>query len=194
MSLFKDIFSRKLQDQEKVARASAARKETAAVVRSGIQAEIEPKLRAIVLETFETMREMKWPVAQVVPGRDQAPTGVTAYAFSPFDSSRSAGNLIAQVVIDSDGKIALHHHVQAVGGRGDQTVVRCYPLDRGYEELLRSATRTDTPEGTGITLNREGGLMFTEATHRDLNDDTVYKTVALTEYLATRAAHTIAGT
>lgn len=188
------MFKRKLAEQQDVAHEAATRREAAAVQRTGVQAELEPKLRAIVLEAYEAMRQVKWPAAQVLTeGFSHDPTGVTAYAFGRFGRGLTR-SVNAEVVIDSDGKIAFNHSVTAVGEGSDKTVVSCYPLYAPYERLLASVQRTDEPEGRALTLNSAGQVIYSRSTGMDRYDHLIYASEPLAEYLATRAAHTVAGT
>jgi hypothetical protein len=194
MGALRDVFKRKLVEQQDAAHEAAKRWEPAEVERTGTQAEFEPKLRAIVLEVFESMREVKWPTAHVLTeGFPHDPTGVTAYALSRFGHGLLR-SVSAEVVIDSNGKIAFDHPVTTVGEGPDETVVSCYPLDAPYEQLLASVQLTDRPEGRTLTLDSAGEVIYTRSTGMDRYDHLIYVSEALAEYLTTRAAHTVAGT
>lgn len=193
MGKFQDLFKRKLADQQDVAQEAAQKKQAEAVERTGLLSEFEPKLREIVLEAFEAMQDVKWPKVKVLDGITKEPTGVTAYAFSRFGSHLTRA-VIAEVVIDSGGRIAFHHPVTTVGERGDMTVVSCYPLNYEYERLLTTVERTDTPQHHKLSLNSAGEVVYSQSHGMDSADRTLYKSIPLAEYLATRAAHTVAGT
>lgn len=194
MAGLRDLFKKKLEEQRQIVTDTAELQTKAIDMRTGVPAEFEPKLRSIVLETFEALHEMNWPKAQViVGGRNGTPNGVTAYALSRFGSYLT-NNIDAEVVIDSNGKIAFHHLVRTADGRPDQAVVSCIPLDDAYESLLRGVVRTDNPQGETLSMNSTGDIILCQITGMDRADRPTYDCRPLSEYLATRAAHTVAGT
>lgn len=191
---FRDIFKRELAERQEVAQSTARQQVSEAIERTGVLAEFEPKLRAIVLEAFEAMREVKWPVAKVTAGGLREPTGVTAFAFSRFGASHLTKSVTAEVVIDSNGKLAFQHYVDVVGEGRDATVVSCRPLDSAYEGLLAGVQRTDAPGARTLTLSSAGEVMYSRMTGSDRADNLIYKVEPLADYLADRAAQTVAGT
>lgn len=195
MGKFQDLFKRKLAEQQEVAQVTVEQKQAEAIERRGLLAEFEPKLREVVLEAFEAMREAKWPKVQVLDDMTKEPSGVTAYAFTPFAMSHLTKAINAAVVIDSNGKIAFEHYVTTVGDGADLTAVSCYPLDYEYEKLLGRVERTDEPRGRELSLNSAGAVVYSWPNGTtDMDDRWVFDNISLEEHLAICAARTIAGT
>jgi hypothetical protein len=192
---FRDIFQQKLRGEREKAVAQEAVRVEAAAVRSGIQAEAEPLLRELVGEVFAELQSARWPRVTVTTGYPAQPTGLTAYALSPFGpTATGSGRYARALVIDSEGRIVLSHSVATVGDGADRIATHCEHLGTGYEELLRRIVRTDDPQGAGIYLSTAGTLMFSTMAGMDSSDVALYRTELLEEYLARRAAQTLAGT
>ncbi|GAA4034469.1 hypothetical protein GCM10023063_18150 [Arthrobacter methylotrophus] len=191
---FKDIFRQKLQGEVlKVEAREASRLETAAV-RSGILAEVEPLLKGLVSEVFAELQSARWPKMTVMDGYPSQQTDISAYALKPFSKTITNTERSAQaLVIDSDGRIVLSQTVSLIGGGADQVATYCHHLGSGYEKLLRGIVRTDTPRADGIYISESGALGFATQAGWDRSERPLYRTEPLEEYLAQRAAQTVAG-
>jgi hypothetical protein len=185
---FKDIFTRKVQEQNAATAAIKEQHRREEVVRQGVQAEVEPKLRALVGEVFEAMASAKWPSIPV----GGAPEGeVRAYALGSFRTGFSGstwGN--ADAVVDSQGRLAFLHGVKILGQWPDQTAVSTGPLDEPYERLLATVERTDEPGRPTLTITTADTLMYCTSSY-DARDQPVYTYLPLEEYLANLAAMTL---
>lgn len=184
---FRDIFTRKVIEQQEANAVSAEEKRQAAIVRQGVQAEVEPKIKELVAEVFESMRAAGWPS---VPAQN----GVRAHVYGGLrenhPGSRS-GN--ADVVIDSEGRIAFKHAVEVQGEWHERTATASASLAEAYEKILASVKRTDEPDVLhSISINSAGVLMYCECTSYDYFDRPQFKYMPLEQYLAEAATRTVA--
>lgn len=185
---FKNIFNKRVTDHQEAAAAQMQQQRQAAVIRQGIQAEVEPKLKALAGEVFEAMSAAKWPSIPVDGGTE---AGLRAYALGRFHtgfSGSTSGN--ADAVVDSQGRLALVHGVKILGQWPDQTAISTRPLNEAYEKLLSEVQRSDGPVPTRLTITTEGTLMHCTWYH-DAHDQPVYTYAPLEEYLANLAAMTL---
>lgn len=185
---FKDIFTRKVQEQDAAAAGTQEQQRQEALVRQGVQAEVEPKLRALVGEVFEAMASAKWPSIPVEGASDVA---ITAYALGSFHTGFSGSTWAnADAVVDSQGRLAFLHRVEILGQWPDQTAVSTGPLDEPYERLLGAVERTDEPGRPTLTITTADTLMYCRSSY-DARDQPVYTYLPLEEYLANLAAMTL---
>jgi hypothetical protein len=184
---FKDIFKGKLQERQEAVRTQVEQQRSETILRSGIQAEVEPKLRALVGEVYETMREAGWSTVPV-------PDGTRAYVLGSmrelFPNSR-AGN--ADVVIDSEGRIAFKHNIDVQGEWNERIALASTSLRDAHEKILARVQRTDEPSVLHtVSINSAGVLMYCECTSYDSFDCPNFTYLPLDQYLANLAARTIA--
>ncbi|WP_422758979.1 hypothetical protein [Paenarthrobacter sp. C1] len=185
---FKDLFGQKLQAQSAAEAAANAAAAEAADAHAAIVRELEPKLRALVLEVFDALRSSGVPP---VPSGG-AGSSSQAYALGTIHFNRWGDDPYCDIAIDSAGKIALRHPVKADKER-PHTVRSCSPLAEGYSQLLGLACRDDEPRNaTRVHLSQTTGeLMFTN--QYIAGDDYHYRRTSLAEHLAELAAKTVAG-
>lgn len=189
---FRDVFRKRLQEEQVHATEIAAELQHRQMERTGLLAEVEPKLRALTMEVFDTMREAGWPAITVTVNSPTSATDLTAYAFAPLEPIRSITSVVRALVIDSTGKLALSHSVRVTGEWPDKKPVSCDRLDQGYEYLLSRAVRSNAPRDHCLHLTAAGELWLSESYTQ--SDDLKYRTQPLVDFLADRAARTIAGT
>lgn len=186
---FKDLLGKKLQEEQAVSAAAKDRAERAASNHAVLVAELEPKLRSLVLDVFAALQSSGLQPVDVM--ENDAVTGVLAYGLGSVRFNRWGNNPEAEVAIDSEGRMALRHSVSADKER-PHTVRRCAPLKDGHSKLLQLACRDDEPRGvTRVHLDRAGELMFTD--QYIASDDWKYRRMPLAEYLAGLAAKAITG-
>lgn len=189
---FKDLFQQKLQAEQEASAAARLEADRALSAHDGLVVELEPKLRALVLEVFAALGSAGATPIDVAGGGTG--TRVKAYALGRLDSSRRRGPLEAAVAIDSEGQMALRHEVRADDRRpaGPVSVLGCGALDKGFAQLLKEACRGDEPRRTCVHLNTAGQLMLTE--QYIASDDYQYRRTPLAEYLGELAVKAVAGT
>jgi hypothetical protein len=186
---FRDMFEQKLQSHQEGSAAGRQQAEKAASDHAAVVAELEPKLKSLVLEVFDALQSAGYLPVEV--SRNGATTGVLAYGLGAVQTNRWGNNPEVEVAIDSEGRMALRHAVTADRER-PHTVRGCTPLDEGYAELLKLACRDDEPYGEKrVHLNVAGDLTFTD--RYIASDDWQHKRMPLAEYLAELAAKAVAG-
>lgn len=189
---FRDLFQKKLQQEQSHAVEKAAELQSRQVERTGLLAEVEPKLKTLTLEVFDSMRDAGWPPITVTVNSPTSATDLRAYAFTPFQALRSGSPVVKAMVIDSAGQLAFSHDVRVTGEWPDKKPVSCDLLDKDYEYLLSRTVRSNEPRDHCLHLTDTGELWLSESYVEA--DDLKYRTRPLVDYLAERAARTIAGT
>lgn len=187
---FRDLFTKRVQEHQEVAEAEQEQKRQEATVRQGVQAQVDPMVKALVAEVFETLSASKWPSIPVI----ERP-GVKAYALGSFHSYHSDSEWRnAEAVVDSQGHIAFYHSCKTIG-RWPETItaVSTNPLEGVYESLLDSVQQADEPGRYPISINSDGTLMYCHSSGSDYRDNPIYTYKPLDEYLANLAARTVSG-
>lgn len=188
---FRDIFKQKLHVERVEQAEIKAKEDVQKHEASSSAAQLDPKLRALVLEVFAAMEaEGVVPVDVTDDVHGHNKTGVKAYALGRLLRGRWGGSPKMPVVIDSEGQIAYDHYVTALGDP-PVSIISCATLDEGYERVLAAAHNGSDPTRTGLHLDA-GGVIIRTTQHTDYDNSPTYRSAPLAEYLAELAAHTVA--
>lgn len=190
---FRDSFQKKLQAEQATVAAARVESDRVMTEHEALVAELDPKLRALVLEVFAAMVSAGVPPIDVLKDiRDQNKTGVKAYVLGRVDSGYRGA--YAPVAIDSEGRMAYKHPLIGTG-TPVTSIYGCLPLNDGYERVLASASRGDEPMGACIHVSTSGDLIRSDRDpDSDWDKETKYRRTPLAEYLAQLAAETVART
>ncbi|HEU4668966.1 MAG TPA: hypothetical protein VFS79_15040 [Arthrobacter sp.] len=123
----------------------------------------EPRLAELVGAVVATLRVAgKTPVPVDDPnGRQWAP----AYILGGLEQNdppagAASTTAVAEVVVDSSGRMVRNHAVQVIRGANRLTPVGCPSLADRYEELILAVKMGEEPRGDAMVLTRHGDLLI----------------------------------
>jgi hypothetical protein len=187
---FKDLFRQKLQIEQEAVAATRVVEQRALSEHEQLVAELEPKLRALVLEVFAEMAAAGVQAVDVSKdGFGREKTGAKAYALGRVDFGWRG--TYARAAIDSEGRLAFKQSMQSRETPAGRSVTGSWTLNDRYDLLLSTVARGDEPYRDGIQLTSTGELLFSQS-YWGVDETKQYRGTPLPEYLAQLAAETVA--
>jgi hypothetical protein len=128
-----------------------------------LRTRVEPHVAELVGATVASLRVAGLsPVPVTDPhGRHWAPAYVLGGLEDGSPLLKGGSRMaIAEVVLDSSGRLVRNHPVQVVGNAHKLTAVSCPSLAEGYEQFIRAVRMAEEPRGDAMVLTRHGELML----------------------------------